>query len=184
LPAWGGGGQSEACREDVGLGGGGMPGGGQQGAPGFDRQRLRAARKAAGMTLSAVSDAVGVAPSTVANWESGERVPRVDRVGDLARALGVAPADLTTSGEDGLETLQKLRASKGLLQRDVASRAGLTRTWYACLERGEYPLGEKDCAALADVFAVAAGEVRAAHAAGRAAFLEKAAMDSLGPGSG
>jgi transcriptional regulator with XRE-family HTH domain len=103
----------------------------------------------------------------------------VDRVGDLARALSVEPVDLTTAADGGGGlSLQRLRAAKGLLQRDAAARAGLTRTWYASLERGEYPLGELDCAALAEVFGVAGSEVRAAHAAGRAAFLER-----VGPGS-
>jgi transcriptional regulator with XRE-family HTH domain len=146
-----------------------VTGGGQQGAPGFRGDRLRAARRAAGKTQLRLSQELGVHETVVANWERGERVPRVDRLGELARALGVRPADLTDLAEDGPASLQVLRVGAGLLQEQVAARAGLTRTKYAALERGEIAsLSERDCAALAGVLRVDADQVRSAHAVSRA----------------
>jgi transcriptional regulator with XRE-family HTH domain len=152
-----------------------MPTGGQQGAPGFDPVRLRAARKAANLTLATVATETGVAPSTVANWERGERVPRTDRLAVLARVTGVRPADLTDETLPGEDSLRELRVAAGLLQRDAAEQAGLTRSWYSWLESGRAAtIGPADCAALARVFGVAEIEVRVAHSVGRARFVERA----------
>jgi transcriptional regulator with XRE-family HTH domain len=151
-----------------------VAGGGQQGAPGFDGRRLRAARRAAGMTQLQLSEELGVHETAVTNWERGERVPRVDRLGELARALKVSPADLTDLAGDGPVSLQALRVGAGLLQDQVAAGAGLTRTKYAALERGEVAsLSERDCAALARVLGVDAEQVRTAHEVSRAEFLAR-----------
>jgi transcriptional regulator with XRE-family HTH domain len=152
-----------------------MPTGGQQGAPGFAPARLRAARKAANLTLAAVATEAGVAASTVANWERGERVPRTDRLAVLARITGVRPADLTDDQHPDGDTLRELRVAAGLLQRDAAERAGLSRSWYSWLESGRAAtLSATDCAALARVLGVAETEVRVAHSVGRAIFVEQA----------
>jgi transcriptional regulator with XRE-family HTH domain len=148
-----------------------VAGGGQQGAPGFDGRRLRAARRAAGLTQLQLSELVGVHETAVTNWERGERVPRVDRLRVLAAALKVRPADLTDLAEDGPASLQALRVGAGLLQDQVAAGAGLTRTKYAALERGEIAsLSGRDAAALARVLGVGVGVVRTAHAVSRAGF--------------
>jgi transcriptional regulator with XRE-family HTH domain len=151
-----------------------VPGGGQQGAPGFNGRRLREARRAAGLTQLQLSQRLGVHETHVTNWERGERVPRVDRLGELARVLRVKPADLTDLAGDGRASLRMLRVAAGLLQERVAARAGLTRTKYAALERGEVAgLSDRDCAALARVLRVSRDEVRAAHAVGRSEFLAR-----------
>jgi transcriptional regulator with XRE-family HTH domain len=151
-----------------------VAGGGQQGAPGFDGGRLRAARRAAGLTQLQLSEELGVHETAVTNWERGERVPRVDRLGELARALKVRPADLTDSADDGPGSLQALRVAAGLLQDQVAAGAGLTRTKYAALERGEVAsVSERDCAALAGVLGVHPADVGAAHAVSRAEYLAR-----------
>jgi len=148
--------------------------GGQQGAPGFDGRRLRQARRAAGLTQLQLSEKLGVHETHVTNWERGERVPRVDRLGELARVLRVKPADLTDPAEDGPASLRALRVAAGLLQDRVAEGAGLTRTKYAALERGEVAgLSDRDCAALAKVLRVHREEVRAAHAVSRSEFLAR-----------
>ena len=151
-----------------------MAGGGQQGAPGFDGQRLRRARQAAGLTQLQLSEALGVHETHVTNWERGERVPRVDRLGKLAQVLRVKPTDLTDLAEDGPPSLKALRVAAGLLQDQLAERAGLTRTKYAALERGEIVgLSDRDGAALAGVLGVRSEEVRAAHAVSRSGFLAR-----------
>jgi len=151
-----------------------VTGGGQQGAPGFDGRRLRAARRAVGMTQLQLSEQLGVHETAVTNWERGERVPRVDRLGQLARVLKVRPADLTDLADGGPVSLQALRVGASLLQQQVAARAGLTRTKYAALERGEIAsLSDRDCAALAAVLDAGLDEVRAAHAVSRTRFLAR-----------
>jgi transcriptional regulator with XRE-family HTH domain len=149
--------------------------GGQQGAPGFDARRLRAARRAARLTQQQLAAQMGVHDTVVVNWEAGRRVPRVDRLRELAKVLGVRPAELTSASEDdGPTSLQQLRVAAGLLQEQLAARAGLTRTKYAALERGEVAsLSDRDAGEMAAVLAVDADEVRTAHAVSRSAFLTR-----------
>jgi transcriptional regulator with XRE-family HTH domain len=152
-----------------------VSGGGQQGTPGFSGSRLRAARRAAGLTQAQVSDAVGVHATVIAHWERGERVPRVDRLGALARVLRVPASELTDPRAAGAAaSLQQLRVGAGLLQGQVAAQAGLTRTKYAALERGEVAtISGRDCTALARSLGVGVDDVRAAHGLSREAFLAR-----------
>ena len=209
------------------------------GTPGFDGRRLRAARRSAGLTQAQLAQQVGVPTTGVANWETGYRAPRADRLAELARLLGVPPSELTsvpTDRDAAIERLRlaagqyavafdaavdagwgpadlerlgfpllapdvvlaggrrpavpgeragsppaaastslaQLRVFAGLLQDQAAARAGLTRTKYSALERGEIgSLSAQDSAALADAFGVDVEAVRAAHAVGRAAFLAR-----------
>jgi transcriptional regulator with XRE-family HTH domain len=149
-----------------------MPVGGQQGAPGFDAERLRAARRAAHLTQRQLADQVGVTETAIANWEGGGRSPRVDRLGQLARALGVRPIDLTDAAGTGTPSLLQLRLGAGLLQEQVAEAARMTRQKYQTLEGGATAgLRGADVAALAEALGVDAIEVRAAHAVSRAEYL-------------
>jgi Zn-dependent peptidase ImmA (M78 family)/transcriptional regulator with XRE-family HTH domain len=63
----------------------------------FDPARLLQARRIAGLTKSAVADAVAVSPAAVGQWEIGTAVPRPDRLERLANLLDV-PAIFFTSG--------------------------------------------------------------------------------------
>jgi transcriptional regulator with XRE-family HTH domain len=139
--------------------------GGKQGARGFDAARLRECRLAAGLTQRQVARAVDVSESVVAHWERGSQRPTVEHVAALARALGVTPADLTTYGdESGPASLMQLREAAGLKQARLAARAGLTRTKYSSLERGEVArLSREDADRLAEVLGVPAEEVHRAH---------------------
>jgi transcriptional regulator with XRE-family HTH domain len=139
------------------------------GAPGFDGRRLRDARRAARLTQRQLGERLGVGETGVANWETGQRVPRTDRLGELARILGVRPADFTSVEGERAASLLRLRVSAGLLQEQVAAQAGLTRTKYSALERGEIAsLSDRDAVALAGAMHVHADEVRAAHTVSRA----------------
>lgn len=66
--------------------------------------RIRRARKLAGMSQKQVAEALGVQRSTVANWESvGEITPGADRLHRLASACNVSFEWLATGrGEMGL----------------------------------------------------------------------------------
>ncbi|MHB1535271.1 MAG: helix-turn-helix domain-containing protein [Acidimicrobiales bacterium] len=57
-------------------------------------QRLRFARRQAGMTLGQLSRAVGRPPSYLSQLENGHREPRLSTVNQLAGALGCPPAQL------------------------------------------------------------------------------------------
>ena len=56
--------------------------------------RLRELRAAAGLRQGDVAAAAGLSESAVSHLEAGRRAPRPGTVAALARALGVAPADL------------------------------------------------------------------------------------------
>lgn len=57
-------------------------------------ENIRSYRKAAGLTQNALANRLNTGQSTVAQWEGGERTPPIKRLLDIARVLGVAPADL------------------------------------------------------------------------------------------
>lgn len=51
--------------------------------------KLKAARQAAGMTVRQLAEAIAVSPSWVSMVETGKSLPGPERVGDIARALGI-----------------------------------------------------------------------------------------------
>lgn len=137
---------------------------GRRGAPDFDPARLRAAREHAELTQVALAAAVGAHPSEYGEWESGRRVPRVETVAALARALQLNPLDLVAIDEDEPRTLQHLRIAAGLSQVDAAAKAGLNRTTYSMLERGEIiKLSSKDAASIAAALGTEVASIREAH---------------------
>jgi transcriptional regulator with XRE-family HTH domain len=148
--------------------------GGRQGAPGFDPRRLRAARERAGLTQSALAEAAQVQPTAIAQWETGRRVPQVDTVRALADALRLAPVDLLDVDPDHDPTLQQLRAGGGLSQAQAAAAAGLPRTTYSMIERGEnVTLSPADATAIAGALGVSEHAVKAGHARSRARYLQR-----------
>lgn len=65
-------------------------------AAAFDPDRLTQARQLAELTKRAVSDAIGVSPAAVGQWESGVTAPRPDHVLRLAEVLDVPPGFLAS----------------------------------------------------------------------------------------
>jgi transcriptional regulator with XRE-family HTH domain len=55
---------------------------------------LNAARRASGLTLERLAAKAGLHRTAIGLLESGRRVPRVDTVVHLARALGIGPGEL------------------------------------------------------------------------------------------
>lgn len=150
-----------------------MPGG-RQGAAGFVAARLRAAREAAHLTQGALAEAAGAHVKEVREWESGRRVPQVEAVAALARALHIRPLDLLDRDADQALTLQDLRAAAGLSQESAAELAGLQRATYAKIERGAtVTISDDNATGIGRALDVNADEVRAAHAASRAVHLER-----------
>lgn len=60
----------------------------------FDRDRVRALRRARDITQSDLGDAVGVGDSTVASWELGSSTPDGEKLPLLARFFGLPLDDL------------------------------------------------------------------------------------------
>lgn len=150
-----------------------MPGG-RQGAAGFNAARLRAAREAADLTQGALAAAADAHVKEVREWESGRRVPQVEAVAALARALHISPLDLLDRDADQALTLQDLRAAAGHSQEATAELAGLQRATYAKIERGETTtVSENNATALGQALGVTADEVHAAQAASRSLHLQR-----------
>lgn len=147
--------------------------GGRQGATGFDGARLRALRHRAKLSQRELGERIGADFTVIANYENGRATPRVDRLGQLAVALGASPADLLPD-DYRVESLEHLRVQAGMLQADVAERAGMTRTKYAAIERGQTAtIGPADARMLAGILDVDLDQVLAAQAVARAAFLDR-----------
>lgn len=140
---------------------------------GFDGARLRALRQQARLSQRALGVAIGADEMVIASYENGRTTPRVDRLGRLAVALGACPADLLPADHE-LDSLERLRVAAGLLQAEVAGRAGMTRTKYAAIERGQTAtVNRADATLLAGILGVGMDEVLAAQAVTRAAFLDR-----------
>jgi transcriptional regulator with XRE-family HTH domain len=154
--------------------GGGSVVGGRQGASGFNAGRLRAARLSAHLTQGALAEAAGAHVKEVREWESGRRVPQVDALAGLARALHIDPIDLTDIDEGQALTLGQLRTLAGLSQQQVADASGLLRTTYSQIERGETAsVSDNDAAGIARALDRSSGDIAAAHAAARAAHVQR-----------
>lgn len=155
--------------------------GGRNGAPDFDPQLLKSARVEEGLTLAALALAVDAHPNEVVEWENGRRVPQVDTLARLADALKRRPRDLRSRPEDGETTLLDLRIDAGLDQEEAARSAGLLRTTYSAIERGDvvslaFGYDNKIAFALGST----AARVRAAHQA--AVSLRRARRATTGGG--
>jgi transcriptional regulator with XRE-family HTH domain len=140
-------------------------------AAGFDPERLRRARIQAGLSQLELAQRVGTDHTTIAKYESGDRAPFVERLAALATALGVTTAALA---KPPAGTLAELRSAAGLSQQTAATQAGLVRTTYAAIERGEVTTLTPDISTrLATTFGVDPRTIARAHALARAAHLRR-----------
>ena len=62
-------------------------------------QRIKAARKKAGVTQEELGKKLGVSPSFVAQYETGKRNPKIETLQNLANALGVPVYELIDSDD-------------------------------------------------------------------------------------
>jgi transcriptional regulator with XRE-family HTH domain len=135
---------------------------GQNAVPNFEPGRLRDLRRAAGLTQEELDDRAGLPPHTVVQYENGHRAPYASRLAALAAALGVTAVDLTTA--DRAVTLAQLRHNAGLTQSAAAQRAGLVRTRYSAIERGEVATVDADAMTrIAKALGATPSQVRLAH---------------------
>ena len=75
-------------------------------------ERIRKARKAAGLTQRALGEMVGLSASAIRLYELGKRTPSDEVIGRIAKALEIAPESLedynVESARDALEVLFRL----------------------------------------------------------------------------
>ncbi len=105
----------------------------------IDRDALRRAREAAGLTQHQLAVAVDAAGAgRIGAWEAGRAAPSVLNVARLARALGVSASDLLSPEEEQRGDLRAVRLSLGLSVAQVADRAGMPRSSYLRWEHGDF----------------------------------------------
>lgn len=66
----------------------------------FAGNRIRAQRKAAGLTQAELAEAVGLSQGQVSNLENGDRTISLEWLRRIARALGCAVADLLDDADN------------------------------------------------------------------------------------
>ena len=57
-------------------------------------EKLKAARKAAGLSQKELAEAVGAKHNSVSNWENGLNNPSADTILELCRVLNIQPNEL------------------------------------------------------------------------------------------
>ncbi len=77
--------------------------------------RLKCARVAAGYTQTELGKLVGVAKSTLAGYEKGNREPDVLKIKKIAQSLGVS-ADYLIIGETRVDTQKDFHKAERLLE--------------------------------------------------------------------
>lgn len=122
--------------------------------------RLMKARKAMGISASALSDAACIGQASVALMERGKRLPRIRTVARLAQILGCSPGglafgDQAAVGESDAAGLarrvQLAREERGLTYHQLGQLAGTTYAQARALESGTEPdieMAERFAAAL------------------------------------
>lgn len=103
--------------------------------PGFNPAKLRALRTRHRLSARDLADLAGTSVRAVQNWESGRSAPDPRHARLLADALAVAVRDLTDLRDDELG-LAELRALKGLVLSEMASRIGIDHTTLGNIEIG------------------------------------------------
>lgn len=129
----------------------------------FDSARLREARIAARLTQDELGDRIGTNRHHIAHFEAGRRTPAPATLANLARALNLAPHELTTINPD-TPTLKDLRVLAGLEPATAAAQVGVHADLIQKLEAGTRSLTDRLAPALAALYNVTIDELTAAHA--------------------
>lgn len=104
------------------------------------KDKLREARKAAGLTQKEVAAAIGVTESAYCGYETGKRQPDVAKIKQIADALGTTGnflLDTVSEADDLAEYLEDLRdrpetralleASRGMSKEQVEAMAAFAK---------------------------------------------------------
>ncbi|MFM9371881.1 helix-turn-helix domain-containing protein [Streptomyces sp. Da 82-17] len=130
----------------------------------FDRDRVRALRRARNLTQSDLGEAVGVGDTTVASWELGSSRPDGEKLPVLAKVFGLALDDLFPREPGDLPDLADLRCDAGYSQYQTRELIGTKSSGpVANAERGKRRLSEKFQEPLAKAYGVTVDELLAAQ---------------------
>ena len=72
--------------------------------PVFFGEVIRNARKSLGLTQRQLAEKIGVANTSISNWEKGLSRPDADLIQELCRVLQLQPNDIYGTGEGSAET--------------------------------------------------------------------------------
>ncbi len=72
-------------------------------------QRIKAARKKAGMTQKELGEKLGLSFQSIAQWENDLRNPKYDTLQRIAAALGVEWTDLVPTSEQGKQVIEHIK---------------------------------------------------------------------------
>ncbi len=72
-------------------------------------ERIRNARKNAKLTQKTLGEALGVSPQMIAQYENGDRLPKVETLQRIANALNISLLDLGVLDTDVLTALKILQ---------------------------------------------------------------------------
>ncbi|MDM2645608.1 helix-turn-helix transcriptional regulator [Mycobacteroides abscessus] len=101
----------------------------------FDARGLEQARQAAGLSRLELAERIGTDTDVIRLWEEGGARPGVKNLLRIANSLGLEIRDLYQPEVSTDGTLQDLRVSAGLSQRDLARKLGTTQTAVSRWER-------------------------------------------------
>ena len=129
---------------------------------GFDPGAFSALRHRAGISVSDLSRLSGVSLSTIHHWEAGRRTPQIDILAAVMAVLK-APIDTVVLIAPDQRYPGDWRVMSGLTQPQLAANAHIATAILQRIERGEYPLSDRNAEALARVLGITTDAYKAAY---------------------
>ena len=128
---------------------------------GFQVDRFRELREAAGMTMTDLARLAEISPSTISSWERKGAAPDITRLVQAAGVLGVELTELVDVPTND-RMVSDWRVRKGLSQIALAREAGLSTAVVAYFERAEAKWNASHAAKIAAVLDMSEEELQAA----------------------
>lgn len=132
------------------------------GVASFDPAAMARLRAERGLSFDRLAVQMGRRRPNVIVYEKGTVAPTPSVLVELAAALGVAPAELTTASPETAE-LADLRVWAGKTIAEAAADAGVPRSTWEKTERGQRPLGHDRGVRMAGALSVDLATVEAAY---------------------
>lgn len=129
---------------------------------GFSKDELRQLREESGLGVAELARGAGISQQALRTWEAGTRVPQVDTLSRALEVLGKSISDVVYVPYEQ-RFPSDWRVLAGLLQPELARRAGLSTSMVQRIEAGQQPLTEVNAEKLSSVLGVDVGEYRAAY---------------------
>lgn len=110
---------------------------------GFNKELLTFFRNQAGFSQQQLAKNAGVAQSSINYWERGDRIPGVNQIEKLAKALGISSSQLlTNTGIEGVaefdhkigDRMRELREKEGITAEEAANKLKMDYSLYCNYE--------------------------------------------------